>query len=158
MRLKTLLLTLVVLALALPALAQDAGRTDITADEVNAIARKLYCPVCENIPLDVCAVAACEDWRYEIRLQLEAGMTEQEIIDDFVRRFGDRAVGIPQDPTLRALALIMPWLAMGAAIVGGGWFLLRRRGGHEGKQTQPATEPSGKPHYYELLQRDIEGQ
>ncbi|MFQ3566593.1 MAG: cytochrome c-type biogenesis protein CcmH [Aggregatilineales bacterium] len=156
MRLKTLLLILFVLALALPALAQDAVRTDVTADEINAIARKLYCPVCENIPLDACGAAACDDWRYEIRLQLEAGLTEQEIINDFVRRFGDRAVGIPQDPTLRALALIMPWLAMGAAIVGGGWFLLRRRVGHTSKQPLPANEPSGKTCYYELLQRDID--
>ena len=32
---------------ALPAFAQDGGPTD---DDVNVIARELYCPVCENIP------------------------------------------------------------------------------------------------------------
>jgi cytochrome c-type biogenesis protein CcmH len=82
---------------------------------VNEIASKLYCPVCENIPLDACGTAACNDWRYEIRLQLEDGMTEQQIIDDFVARFGDRVVGTPQDPVLRAMALVTPWVLAAAA-------------------------------------------
>jgi cytochrome c-type biogenesis protein CcmH len=79
----------------------------------------LFCPVCENIPLDVCGTAACAQWRDEIRLQLESGKTDQQVIDDFVQRYGDRVVGTPQDPTLRALALITPWVislvALGAA-------------------------------------------
>jgi cytochrome c-type biogenesis protein CcmH len=95
-------------------LAQD-GASTVTDDEVNEIASKLYCPVCENIPLDACGTAACNDWRYEIRLQLEDGMTEQQIIDDFVARFGDRVVGTPQDPVLRAMALVTPWVLAAAA-------------------------------------------
>jgi len=88
----------------------SAQEDTVTADEVNAVAKKLYCPVCENIPLDNCGTAACADWRYEIQLQLEAGLTEQEIIDDFVYRFGDRVVGTPQDPLLRAISVAIPWL------------------------------------------------
>jgi cytochrome c-type biogenesis protein CcmH len=90
--------------------AQTNSPRTVTADEVNAIARTLYCPVCENITLDTCGTAACDDWRYEIRLQLEAGYTPQQIKDDFVRRFGDRVVGTPQDPTLRALSLVTPYV------------------------------------------------
>jgi hypothetical protein len=33
--------------------AQDTNPNGPTDDEVNAIAKQLYCPVCENIPLDV---------------------------------------------------------------------------------------------------------
>lgn len=39
------------------ALAQDTA-SGVTADQVNAIAKKLFCPVCENIPLDTCGTAA----------------------------------------------------------------------------------------------------
>lgn len=98
---------------ALPVLAQD---TPVTDDEVNAIAKQLYCPVCENIPLDTCGTPACIQWRAEIRTQLEAGQTPSEVINDFVQRFGDRVVGTPQDPTLRALSLVTPWL-LGALLL-----------------------------------------
>ncbi len=91
----------------------------VTADQVNRVASRLFCPVCENIPLDTCGTAACAQWRDEIRLQLESGKTEQQVIDDFVARYGDRVVGTPQDPTLRALTLVTPWaislIALGAA-------------------------------------------
>lgn len=95
------------LLVVLPAAAQDLTITD---DEVNAIAKQMYCPVCENIPLDVCGTAACEQWRGEIRTQLEQGYTEEEIITDFINRFGERVVGTPQDPLLRAVSLVTPWI------------------------------------------------
>jgi cytochrome c-type biogenesis protein CcmH len=95
---------------ALPAHAQDTSSPDVTADEVNAIARKMYCPVCENIPLDVCPTEACAQWRDQIRAELEAGSSEDQIIAGFVARYGDRVVGTPQDPILRTLSLVTPWL------------------------------------------------
>lgn len=106
--------------LVIPVMAQDniGVTTGVTDDEVNEIAAKLYCPVCENIPLDTCGTEACDDWREEIRLQLENGRTEQQIIDDFVARFGDRVVGTPKDPTLRNLSLITPWILIGLLAVG----------------------------------------
>jgi cytochrome c-type biogenesis protein CcmH len=88
-------------------------RTTVTDNDVNAIAKDLYCPVCENITLDTCGTAACADWRYEIRLQLEAGMNADAIKEDFVRRFGDRVVGTPYDPILRALSLVTPFMLIG---------------------------------------------
>lgn len=100
---------LAALLLALPAAAQPPGD-----DEVNAVAAKLYCPVCENIPLDDCDTPACRQWRAEIRFQLNEGQSPQAIIDDFVTRFGERVVGTPTDPTRRALALFTPW-ALGLA-------------------------------------------
>src|SRR3989304_2863928 len=49
-----LLLALVAsLAVSRGALAQASDPDGPTADEVNRIAKKLYCPVCPNTPLDV---------------------------------------------------------------------------------------------------------
>ena len=107
---------LAALLLALPATAQP-----VSDDEVNAVATKLYCPVCENIPLDDCDTPACRLWRAEIRHQLNAGQAPQAIIDDFVTRFGERVVGTPTDPTRRALALFTPWaLALAALLLAAG--------------------------------------
>src|SRR3989337_2788066 len=58
-------------------------------DQVNAIAKQLYCPVCPNTPLDVCETKACEDWRAQIRAQLSQGWDEQQVIDYFVAQYGE---------------------------------------------------------------------
>ena len=72
--------------------AQDGTPTD---DEVNAVAHQLYCPVCENTPLDVCPTDACKDWRELIRTMLADGKTEDEILQHFVDQYGDRVLAAP---------------------------------------------------------------
>lgn len=141
--------------------AQDGQPTPVVMeDAVNAIAKKLFCPVCENIPLDACGTAACADWRYEIRLQLEAGKTEQEIIDDFVTRFGDRVVGTPQDPTLRALSLITPWVLVAVGLGLALWTFYNWRKNHRLVET-PAASADGssapKDELRALLEQDLTG-
>ena len=118
-----LMLVLLCLVTILPQ-AQDASVTD---NDVIRVAERMYCPVCENIPLDDCETNACVEWKAEIRAQLEAGASDHEIINSFVSRFGDNVVGLPQDPVLRALAIIMPLLATALAI-GCGLSAFRRFG------------------------------
>lgn len=138
---------LLVLLLSLsPASAQGGGSgTKVSDDDVNNVARKLYCPVCENIPLDTCGTAACAQWREEIRVQLSSGRTEQQVINDFVNRFGDRVVGTPQDPTLRALSLITPWIISGIALVIAVATFVRWRMSQARGEPEPAlsSAPSG---------------
>lgn len=158
-----LLLVLIVLALlgvaALAVSAQDGSAANptpvrqVTDDEVNAIAHKLYCPVCENITLDTCGTAACADWRYEIRLQLESGSTEEQIVDDFVRRFGDRVVGTPIDPTLRALSLYTPWIVVAGVVIGGVIIFAQR--GRFAPATPVAKESTDR--FQELFEQDVAG-
>ena len=88
-----------------PAFAQDNVPTD---DEVNAIAQQLYCPVCENTPLDVCPTEACRQWRELIRLQLSQGMTEAEIKQYFVDNYGARVLAEPPRTGLNWLVYILP--------------------------------------------------
>lgn len=80
----------------------------VTDDEVNAIARSLYCPVCPNERLDTCQTAACVSWRAEIRDQLAAGRTPEQITAYFVANYGERAVGIPQSPLLQIVSIGAP--------------------------------------------------
>lgn len=136
----------------------DETNTAITDDQVNGIAKKLYCPVCENITLDTCPTAACEDWRYEIRLQLEAGLNEQQIIEDFVRRFGDRVVGTPVDPFLHALSVFTPWVLIALCLVAAAQILAKKR--DERPQTATATandEGKTSDRYQDIFERDVTG-
>jgi cytochrome c-type biogenesis protein CcmH len=86
------------------AIASAQGPTP-TDDEVNKIAKQLYCPVCENTPLDVCPTEACRQWREQIREMLSEGKTEAEIIDYFAATYGERAAG---DPRNKLLAYLVP--------------------------------------------------
>lgn len=71
-----------------------------TDDEVNKIAKQLYCPVCENTPLDVCPTEACRQWREEIRTMLADGKNESEIKQHFVDYYGARVLNEPPNRTV----------------------------------------------------------
>lgn len=104
-----------------PALAQEQTPQSPTDDQVNAIAKQLYCPVCENIPLDVCPTQACAQWRDLIREKLSAGWTEDQIKDYFVDQYGDRVLATPPASGLNWLVYIIPPVA----IIGGIYILYR---------------------------------
>lgn len=84
----------------------------VSDDEVNAIARTMYCPVCENIPLDVCPTQACQQWRDLIRDKLTQGWTEDEIKQYFALQYGDRVLAEPPPRGLHLLIYIIPPLAI----------------------------------------------
>ena len=132
----------------------------VSDDAVNAIAQQLYCPVCENIPLDTCPTAACRDWRNEVGIYLFQGMTEDEIKSDFVARFGDRVVGTPQDPVLRALSLITPWVLVGLMLFAAvrtylHWRRQRIASGELVPPTPSLEIPAQDSDYLSLLEQDL---
>ncbi len=105
----SLFLLLLTQAGLLTAAAQGGGPTD---DEVNAVAQQLYCPVCENVPLDVCPTQACEQWRATIREKLASGWDEQQIKDYFVEQYGARVLATPPAEGLNWLVYVLPPLAL----------------------------------------------
>ena len=90
------------------AYAQDGQPGYPTDDDVNRVAKKLYCPVCPNTPLDVCETKACEDWRAQIRDQLSEGWTEQQIMDYFIAQYGERVLAEPQRKGFTSLVWFLP--------------------------------------------------
>lgn len=103
------------LAFQLIAIAQGPTPTD---DDVNRVAKQLYCPVCESTPLDVCPTEACRQWRDLIRTMLAEGKSEAEIKQYFVTQYGDRVLA---EPPNRFVAYLVP-----AAIILLGALLLAR--------------------------------
>lgn len=96
------LLLLLTIGFATPAFAQEPTPTD---DEVNRIAKQLYCPVCESTPLDVCPTEACRQWRELIHTMLADGKTEAEIKQYFVEQYGVRVLN---EPPNRLVAYFIP--------------------------------------------------
>ena len=85
-------------------------------DDVNRIARQMYCPVCENTPLDVCATQACAQWRALIRDKLAAGWSDDQIKQYFVEQYGARVLAEPPRQGLSWLIYIVPPLLFVAAL------------------------------------------
>jgi len=108
-------------------------------DEVNKIAHQLYCPVCENTPLDVCPTEACRQWRELIRQQLAQGWTEGQIKQYFVENYGARVLAEPPRTGLNWLAYLVPPVA----ILAGAFILFRLlRAWSRPSMAAPAQKPA----------------
>jgi cytochrome c-type biogenesis protein CcmH len=94
---------------------------EISDNEVNAIAKQLYCPVCENIPLDVCPTQACAEWRDLIRLRISEGWSADRIKEYFAQQYGERVLAAPPARGLNWLVYIVPPLI----ILAGAYVLYR---------------------------------
>jgi cytochrome c-type biogenesis protein CcmH/NrfF len=136
------LVTLLVIAAPTGTAAAQAGDDfelpeNVTWDEVNDIASRMYCDVCEGIPLDECESIACRQWREEIARQLGAGRSEDEIFDYFVARYGDDVASMPRDESDRILAIAVPLvlLVLVGAVGARQMWEFRQRGQRDG---QPA--------------------
>jgi cytochrome c-type biogenesis protein CcmH len=107
-----LLFSLILLLIsAAVVLAQTPVPRQVSDDQVNAVAKELYCPVCENIPLDVCTTQACAQWRDLIRQKLSIGWTKDQIKEYFRQQYGDRVLGAPPTEGLNLVVYILPPVA-----------------------------------------------
>ncbi len=127
-----------------PVQAQNAAPTPVgtvTDDQVNAVAKQLYCPVCENIPLDVCPTQACIEWRALIRQKLQDGWSAQQIKDYFAQQYGDRVLAEPPRKGLNWLVYVLPavFFLAGVAIL---WNVLRGVQRKNRPLAQAATAPA----------------
>lgn len=104
----------------------------ISDDQVNAVSRNLYCPVCANTPLEVCPTDACSRWREQVRELLAQGESEDQVRQYFIAHFGMRTVGTPTDMTSVLLTTVLPFALLVIAallIVRQLWRWYRRKPG-----------------------------
>jgi cytochrome c-type biogenesis protein CcmH len=113
-------------------------------DDVNRVAKQLYCPVCENIPLDVCPTQACAQWRATIREKLVAGWDEQQIKDYFAVQYGERVLAEPPAEGFSLLVWLIPPIAV---LVGAGvWWRFMRRAAKPAPATPVTVVPTADPY------------
>ncbi|MBE2220795.1 MAG: cytochrome c-type biogenesis protein CcmH [Anaerolineae bacterium] len=140
----SLFLTMFASLLVLPAAAQDVETEEpvlreVSDDEVNEVAKDLYCPVCENTPLDVCPTKACADWRELIRTKLAAGETKQDVFDYFVLQYGDSALARPPKTGINFVLWLLPFIAVALGLV----FFARYMKGLRQDDPETVTSASG---------------
>ena len=105
-------------------LAADAVPTDV--DPVKAarlvkLAEKLRCLVCQNQTILDSNAELANDLRTQIREQIAAGRTDDEILDYMVTRYGDFVL---YQPPFKATTVLL-WGGPALLVIGGAFVLLR---------------------------------
>jgi cytochrome c-type biogenesis protein CcmH len=98
---------------------QVAAQTP-TPNDINEIAKGLWCPLCNGVRLDNCELRACVQMKEVIGEKLDAGESEEQIRAYFVEQYGDVVLGAPSTEGFNRLAWILPILAV---VLGLGWLV-----------------------------------
>jgi len=108
-----------------PASAPTVDVSAISADEVNLIAREIWCPLCSGVRLDACELKACEQMKEMIAMKLAEGEDLEAIRTYFVAQYGPQVLGEPPMEGFNWLAWILPFvmLAIGGYVV---WVTVHR--------------------------------
>jgi len=149
-----LLLTLLLAGFwSTPVSAQGPTPTD---NEVNRIAKQMYCPVCENTPLDVCPTEACRQWRDLIRTMLAEGKSEEEIKQYFVAQYGIRVLA---EPPNRLATYLIPAIAilLGAFLLFRGFQMWMKPSTTGASAVETESEPIQDP-YIARLEEELKKQ
>ncbi len=116
---RCLLISIILGSSVLGAVAQTP-----TPEEINAIAKELWCPLCSGVRLDVCELKACIQMREVIALKLAEGATPEEIKAYFVEQYGPQVLGEPPRKGFSLFAWILPFAALAG---GAGWLIYQGR-------------------------------
>lgn len=106
--------------------AKDVAKDPVVEKRMIDLTSKLRCLVCQNETLAASQAPLAEDLRREVREQISAGKSNQEIIDYLVARYGDFVL---YDPPMKAYTLFL-WLGPFLFMLGGAGVLvyqLRKR-------------------------------
>ena len=103
---KYLLLLLFILSpgLSYAGKAKDMAEDPVLEKRMIKLAHNLRCLVCQNESLASSHSELAEDMRREVREQMKKGMTDQEIIDYLVSRYGDFVLF---DPPMKSYTLLL---------------------------------------------------
>lgn len=125
-------------------------------NDVNQVASQLYCPVCENVPLDVCPTQACAQWRELIREKLAAGWSDEDIKQYFVTQYGDRVLATPPAHGLNWLVYVLPPVAIliGVGVLVGVLRSWRREPAPQGESSTAPEDPYIRQMEEELQRRE----
>ncbi|MCB2222998.1 MAG: cytochrome c-type biogenesis protein CcmH [Actinobacteria bacterium] len=92
-------------------------------DRVLALGERIKCPVCQGEAIVESPSETAEAMMDIVAEKVEAGETDDQILDFFTERYGD---GIRLDPRFEVRTLLL-WLAPAAALVGGAYLIWTRQ-------------------------------
>ena len=118
---------LLFLLLATPAyaLTVDKPLPDAPQEQrAKSLFHEIRCVVCQSEAIADSPAEVARDMRREIRQEISAGNSDEQIIAHFVSRYGDGVLMTPKLSTKTAALWFGPWVLLGAA---GMWICLSSR-------------------------------
>jgi cytochrome c-type biogenesis protein CcmH len=112
-----------VLALGLPALAQQAPEEA----RLRLLEEKLRCLVCQNQSLADSPAGLADDLRRTLREQVRSGRSDDEILDFMVARYGDFVLYEPPFKASTALLWVGPFVLLALGLLAVAVMARRRR-------------------------------
>ena len=118
--------------------AKDLAEDPVLEKRMIGLAENLRCLVCQNESLASSRSDLAKDLRQEVRDQMKKGMTDKEIIDYLVSRYGDFVLF---DPPVKSYTLLLWYGPFALLLIGliGLVFQLRKR-----KNSVPETHLSSE--------------
>lgn len=142
------------------ALATGAGAAP-SPEQIKEVARDLVClcGTCNRESLSTCLCGHATGEREEIGSMINAGMSRQAIVDDFVERHGPMVLSEP--PEGYDVVWVVPFLVLAVGVVGVCQVLVlwRRDRTPRVVSPAPAEKAARNPasHEVDRLRRDLEG-
>jgi cytochrome c-type biogenesis protein CcmH len=118
--------------------AKDLAADPVLEKRMIGLAEKLRCLVCQNESLASSHAELAEDLRREVREQMSKGMSDQEIIDYLVARYGDFVL---YEPPVKSYTLLLWFGPFVLLLAGGGLLLFQLR---KRRQTVPEVALSSE--------------
>ncbi len=119
----------------------------VQGEDVYRVSSSIYCDVCEGVPVSDCPTATCAGWRQEIADLLGAGYSDQAILEEMTRRYGNEVSPVPIDRDRRLIALGLPALLVLVIGVGVGWQVWRLRQYQQTRAQVAAAQAGDLPGY-----------
>ena len=127
-----------------------------TPEEIKVVAKDLVC-LCGSCNRESLATCTCGEFavpqREVIGTALDAGKNRDEIVADFVSRYGQMVLASPPPKGYRLLAWIAPITALILGVFLVRTVLLKWR--KEQVQTQPVSAAAGPQEYNQRLQQEL---
>lgn len=117
------------------------------------------CETCPSLVLKTCMCGYAENMKTEIRAMVDEGKTEEEIVQIFVDRYGERVLALPVQEGFNLTAYVAPFLAI---LFGGGIIFTLVRRWQDRVRGEPKEKiPDGTPKveddpYRKKLEEELE--
>jgi cytochrome c-type biogenesis protein CcmH len=121
------MLLLAWLGLAAAQEARPLAEDPVLEAKVMRIAEELRCLVCQNETIAASHADLAVDLRKQIRLKLQQGQSQEQILDFMVQRYGDFVLYRPPVKSSTWLLWGGPFVLLGAALIGLALSIRRRR-------------------------------
>ncbi len=127
--------------------AQDMAKDPVLEKRMVGLAEKLRCLVCQNESLASSHSPLAEDLRREVRELMQNGMSDQQIKDHLVARYGDFVL---YEPPFKSFTLLL-WLGPFALLAGGLCMLIFQLRKRRTTVTETVLSPAAEARVAALL-------